>query len=104
MGTVVLDASALIAFANDDDALHDVADRLAARWRAPGITRLLPASAYSEYLVGPLRAGKADVAEAIVRHADITVVPLDREVARVAAEACSQRPSLRLPDALVIAT
>jgi predicted nucleic acid-binding protein len=104
MGTVVLDASALIAFAEDQDPLHSEADRLAADWRAPGMTRLLPASAYAEILVQPFKNGTDARVDAFLAASEIEIVPIDAVVGRVAASARSRVESLRLPDALVVAT
>jgi predicted nucleic acid-binding protein len=104
VGTVVLDASALIAFFDASDALHQRAHAMALEWRGHGVTRMLPASVYSEVLVAPSRARVVPEWEADFAALDIEVVPIDAAIARVAAKARATRKSLRLPDALVIAT
>ena len=96
MAAVVLDASAVIAYAEGEDPVANLT--------AQGTTRLLPASAYSEILIGPLRAGTTALLDGLLAVADVEVVPIDARIARVAAEARAERPSLRLPDALVVAT
>ena len=65
---------------------------------------LTPASAYSEALVAFARAGRVkDAREAIVGMG-ITVVALTAPIAERAAEIRTGHDSLRLPDALVLAT
>src|SRR6266576_3420938 len=101
MGEVVLDASAVIAFLEATDALHEPAEAAAVEWRRSEVTRLIPASAYSELLVAPSRAGVIEEWEADFADFDIQVVPVDLEIARVAASVRAQMPALRLSDALV---
>jgi predicted nucleic acid-binding protein len=64
----------------------------------------MPASAYAESLVDPMRAGRADAIEDFVDSAPIEIVSIDRRIARRAAALRAERPTLRLPDALVLAT
>jgi predicted nucleic acid-binding protein len=80
----VLDASVLIALLDPNDALHPGAT--AALTAHAGDDLQIPASAYSESLVGPARSGR--VAEARV----------------TATELRARHPEFRLPDALVVAT
>ena len=65
---------------------------------------LMAVSAYSEALVRPLLNGKGDVVEDFVEILQVEIIPADRNVGRRAAELRAQRRSLRLPDALVLAT
>ena len=104
MGSLVVDSSAVIAASNGRDPLHSQAVELAARWRLPSTRALLPAVAYSEILVVPIRLGRGDEMRADIASAGLEVVPVDEEIARVAARARAKRRGLRLPDALVIAT
>lgn len=65
---------------------------------------LIPASAYAEMLVRPLRAGTADRFDAFVDRREVELVPVDRALAHVAAQLGAAHPSLRPADALVLAT
>ena len=102
MGTLVLDSSVVIAIASERDALRADALELVARWRRARV--LLPAVAYSEVMVEPIRMGRAEDRERRIRKAGFEIVPIDAEIAREAARARAQHPGLRLPDAVVIAT
>jgi predicted nucleic acid-binding protein len=99
---IVVDASVLIAFLDADDAHHPQAVAVFSL----GDTVVLPASAYAEVLIGPLR--RARTAAAIVDEAigdlAIRIEPVTREIARRAAGLRASHPALRLPDALVLAT
>ena len=104
MALVVLDASVIIAFRDPANALHG---RAVAAFRAHGGDALvLPASAYAEVLVGPIRNSPAAVAslEAFLRDFAIEIAPLTPEITRVAAALRAATSSLRLPDALVLGT
>ncbi len=100
----VLDASVIIAFLDPADAHHAAA---VAAFRAfAGSQLIMPASVYAEILVRPYRRGPAAVAtvEQFIASLAIRVEPISREIARRAAQLRSQHTSLRLPDALVLAT
>jgi predicted nucleic acid-binding protein len=101
---VVVDASVLIAFLDEDDAHHGAAVAALAAHRTDRM--VVPASAYAEILVGPYRRSAAAVATADQFLAAIaaTVEPITREIARGAAALRAVHRSLRLPDALVLAT
>ena len=104
MALVVLDASVIIAFRDPADALHA---RAVDAFRAHSSDELvLPASVFAEILVGPRRHGAESVSslEAFMRDFAMRVVPLDSEIARGAAHLRAGNPSLRLPDAFVLAT
>ncbi len=64
----------------------------------------LAASAYSEVLVAPLRDGHAETVERFIARGQVEIVPLDRTLAREAAGLRALYGSLRLGDALVLAT
>jgi predicted nucleic acid-binding protein len=101
---IVLDASVVIAFRDPGDVHHA---RAVAAFQAHRYDQLvLPVSAYAEALVGPARRGAASVTsfEQFVDELALRVEPLTREIARLAARLRVSHPSLRLPDALVIAT
>ncbi len=103
MALTVVDASVVIALRDGDDAQHGGAVRVIGMARQAG-QLILPASALAESLVHPLAAG-VDVTEAVARLlAVLRIEPLSTEIAVAAAELRAANPSLRLPDALVIAT
>ena len=106
MGLTVLDAGVVIGFLDGDDAHHAVAHRALVR-AVDGHDRLvLPASAYAETLVGPSRLGPTAVAvvQRFVAHLPVELAPLDATIAEAAATLRATHRSLKLPDALVIAT
>ena len=102
MALIVLDASVVIAHLDADDALHERA-RTALTEHADDDLRL-PASAYAECLVDPARRGRADEAQEKIRLLGLEIVPLDDQTAERAAALRARVRSLRLPDALVVAT
>lgn len=104
MGTVVLDASVIIAFLYPADAHHDIARQVLAPWLRPEHTVLVPASVYSEILVGPIRAHTEDIADRFLSATESRIVAIDRAIARRGAELRATRSGLRLPDALALAT
>ncbi|MGE0305554.1 MAG: type II toxin-antitoxin system VapC family toxin [Acidimicrobiia bacterium] len=106
MGLTHLDAGVIIGFLDANDAHHPQArDALTTALRA-GDRLAMAASAYAECLVGPARRG--DTAITTVRHLierlPIDIIALDHDIAEQAARLRATHPSLRLPDALVIAT
>ena len=102
MALIVLDASVLIALLDPNDALHPAAR--AALSRHAGDDLKLPASAYAESLVGPARRGRLAAAKQAIDALLLDIVPITSQVAEEAAELGARHPSLRLPDALVVAT
>lgn len=104
MGAVALDASVIIAFLYTPDAQHHAARAALAPWLVPGHSVLVPASVYSEILVGPLRVGAEDIVDRFLGETGSEIVPVDRSIARRAANLRARHSSLRLPDALVLAT
>ena len=106
MGLTVLDAGVVIALLDANDRHHQEARSRLHRARAEGQQFVLPASAYAEVLVGPMRRdpAAADVVNAFVDALPAVVVLADREVAAIAASLRAGHPRLRLPDALVVAT
>ena len=102
MALIVLDASVVIAHLDPGDALHEQA-KAALLEHADDDLRL-PASAYSESLVDPARKGRLEEAQARIAALRLQIVPLDQETAEHAAALRARAQSLRLPDALVLAT
>ena len=101
---IVVDASVLIAFLDSDDVHHRGA--ITALTAVRGEALILPASAYAEVLVGPLRRGRdaTQIIDEALHDLSIEVAPLTREIAARAARLRASQSGLRLPDALVLAT
>ena len=104
MALVVLDASVIIAFLDPDDALHDPAVEAVTEYQHDEL--LIPLSVYAEILVAPYRRGAEAVAEVEAFLADfaVRIETMTPSIARAAAKLRSESRSLRLPDALVLAT
>lgn len=106
MGTVVLDASVVLALLDPQDTLHQAATTALREHRAGGAQFALPASVLAEVLVGVARIGD----QALEQRRDQIVaafgppVALDESVAVNAARIRATHRSLRLPDAVVLAT
>lgn len=107
MGLTVLDAGVVIALLDASDAHHVAAVASVGNARDRGDPLLLPASAYAECLVAPHRRGQ-DAVSVVDRFLDalpVRVEPADRSIAGAAAALrATYGTSIRLPDALVIAT
>jgi predicted nucleic acid-binding protein len=104
VAAVALDADVVIAFldAADDQharAVEELRPRLAA-----GDDVLVGASVYAEVMVRPARAGTDAKVDEFLDAIGATVVAVDRGVARRAAELRARHHSLRLPDALSLAS
>jgi predicted nucleic acid-binding protein len=101
---VVLDASVVIAFLDPDDALHDAAVNALSEHQHDEL--VIPSSVYAEILVAPYRRGPeaAGEVEAFLADFAIRTEAITPAVARAAARLRSEFGSLRLPDALVLAT
>lgn len=103
MALVVLDASVVIALLNEGDAKHEAA--VSALTALPTEELVISASTLAEILVGAYRAGSR--AERIVEGfvADrLRVEPVSADIARRSARLRASTKTLRLADALVIAT
>jgi predicted nucleic acid-binding protein len=103
VGVVVFDSDVLIGFLNAGDAHHHDARAWMQKAIAPGTRRLLSAVNYSEILIGPLRAGRQDVVEAMLVRFGIETITVDMALAERAA-AVRARTALKLPDAYALAT
>jgi predicted nucleic acid-binding protein len=99
---IVVDASILIALLDSNDSLHSAATTALLAHTGDDLT--IPASAYSEALVRPARAGRLAEAKAVVGSLLLMVTPLTEAIAEAAAMLRAGHQGLRLPDALVIAS
>lgn len=106
MGLIHLDAGVVIGFLDGDDAHHPAARLVLAEALRDGDQVAMAASAFAECLVGPSHRGDAavQVVRDLFERLPISIVALDQDTAVVAARLRSAHRSLRLPDALVIAT
>lgn len=104
MGLALLDSNAVVGFLDADDALHahaDVAVRSASRDHALGVSVVTVA----ELLTGAkLGHHEEQTVRAFLREAVPSRIALDETAAERAAELRSSQTSLRLPDALILAT
>jgi predicted nucleic acid-binding protein len=98
---IVLDASVVIAHLDPGDALHEQATRAMLEHAADDVR--LPASAYAESLVDPVRKGRLDEAREALVALQLQIVPVDRPLAERAAILRARERDLRLPDAIVLA-
>ncbi len=102
MGRLVLDADVVIGLLDARDAHHGAAtEALATRSRDQP---LIAATTYVEILVGPDQAGRGEVVDRFLHDRQIEFVPADRPIARRAAALRGAHASLRLGDALALAT
>jgi len=101
---VVLDSDVVIGFLDHNDALHEVADT-AVRAFVSKERLLVSAVTYAEVLTGA-RLGHHDEPQVRGFFSDLIseVLPVDVAVADMAADLRSRRKSLRMPDALILAT
>lgn len=101
MALVVVDASVVIAQLDPADALHARARR--ALEDDADHELVLPATAYAEALVRPAARGRIDEARQAITALEFRIEPIGPAIAERAAALRGGFPSLRLPDALVIA-
>jgi len=101
---IVLDASVVIGFLDAADEHHEAA--VAALAASASDDLVLPATAYAEILVAPARKGSAavDRVEEALSALTVRLEPVTPAIARSAATLRARHRSLRLPDALVLAT
>jgi predicted nucleic acid-binding protein len=101
---VVLDSGVVVGFLDRGDALHDAADE-AIRELVRGQRLLAPVVTYAEVMTGA-RLGHHDEDDVVGFFAGLlsAVLPVDVAVADRAADLRSRFKSLRMPDALILAT
>lgn len=102
----MLDAGVVIGFLDGNDVHHEAAHSALGAALDRHDRLVLPASAFAEVLVGPSRNGVEAVAavRGLVARVPIEIEPLGTEIAVAAATLRGHHRSLKLPDALVIAT
>lgn len=106
MGAVVLDSSILLGFIDPTDAHNEGAKLAIATNKHAGHSFLVPANVLAETMVGTARRGR----EFVERVRDLLATMfgptrvIDDTIAIEAAHLRARHRSLRLPDALVIAT
>jgi predicted nucleic acid-binding protein len=99
---IVLDAGVVIAALETADANHSAAVRVLGLHANDDVR--VPASALAEALVSPCRRGVEREVRATIEDLGFAVVPLDEDIAVLAAALRARRRTVRLPDALVAAT
>jgi predicted nucleic acid-binding protein len=104
VGPLILDASVLIGLLDSVDDHHQRAVNAVEQADRLNQELLAPASAYGEALVAFARASRIRDAREAISGMGIVVVPLTAPIAERAAELRAAHESLRLPDALVLAT
>lgn len=107
MGVTILDAGVVIALLERRDVHHAAAREAVALARHRGDKLVMSAASYAEVLVHPAAEGSAAIAvvDGIIDALPSTIVPIDRGIAAAAAGLRARHGrSLRLPDAMVLAT
>lgn len=104
MGRVALDADVVIAFLDAGDDQHERAIDLLRPRLGAGAEIVIGASVYAEVMVRPLAHGSDARVDEFLDAIGATVLAIDRELARRAAGLRARHRSLRLPDALSLAT
>jgi uncharacterized protein len=101
---VALDADIVIAFLDPGDDQHATAVAELRPRLAAGDELLAAATVYAETIVRPLQQGTDATVDEFFDAAGISIVSIDRAVARRAAALRAEHQSLRLPDAISLAT
>jgi predicted nucleic acid-binding protein len=101
---VTFDASVLIGFLEPTDALHERAVDEVVPWLGPTHRRYLSTTTYAEILVHPIRSDNDMLVDDFVERTQLTLVPVDRSLARRAAELRARFLAISLGDAMALAT
>ena len=106
MGLIHLDAGVIIGLLDGEDAHHEAARRALDHALRSGDRLAMAASALAECLFGPSRRGEPEVqvVRDLVARLPVSIEALDADSAGTAARLRARHTSLRLPDALVLAT
>jgi len=103
VGTLILDASVVIALLDSGDKHHARAVEQVAEADEAGHDLAIPASAYAEALVAPARVGRLEDARQAIEMVGIAVAELTPAMAAAAALVRVRHKRLGLADALVLA-
>lgn len=102
---VVLDSDAVIGFLDRGDALHERAESRVRELLRDGEALLASVVTFAEVLTGARRGHHPeDSVRGFFEDLLAEIVPVEIETAERAAELRGARPSLRMPDALILAT
>jgi predicted nucleic acid-binding protein len=101
---VALDADVVIAFLDAADDQHERAVSVLRPCFTAGKEIVLSASVYAEIMVRPIARRTDAKVDEFLDAINATVIATDRPSARLAAELRGRHRSLRLPDALSLAT
>jgi len=106
MGLIHLDAGVIIGFLDGDDAHHDAARATLSNALDRADRLSIASSALAECLVGPARRSQkaVELVRTMIDRLPASIVDLDADIATQAAVLRARHRSLKLPDALVIAT
>lgn len=106
MALIHLDAGVVIGFLDGNDAHHEAARSMLTKALQDGDRLAMASSAFAECLVGPARRGDVAIRRVheLFDRLPITIVPVGTDIAVIAARLRAKHRTLRLPDALVIAT
>lgn len=104
MARVALDADVVMAFLDAEDDQHEHAVNALRPLLTTGEDIVLSASVYAEIMVRPLARGTDATVDEFLDAINATVIAVDRPIARLAAQLRGRHRSLRLPDALSLAT
>jgi predicted nucleic acid-binding protein len=104
---LLLDSNSIIYFVDNVAPYADVLEPLFRRVQAKLATMVVSVVSESETLLLPMRTHNAQALqefEDLYSEEGISVVPVDRAIAREAAGVRADYPSLPLPDAMIVAT
>lgn len=104
MARVALDADIVIAFLDPGDDQHATAVAELRPRLAAGDELVAAATVYAESIVRPLQQGSDATIDEFFDATGVSIVPIDRAIARRAAVLRAEHQSLRLPDAMSLAT
>lgn len=93
-----------MAFLDAEDDQHEHAVSALRPLLTTGEDIVLSASVYAEIMVRPLARGTGATVDEFLDAINATVIAVDRPIARLAAQLRGRHRSLRLPDALSLAT
>jgi predicted nucleic acid-binding protein len=104
MARVAFDADIVIAFLDPSDAQHERAVETLGTYLAAGADVLVAATVYAEVIIRPLQHGTDGKVDEFLAAVGAHIIDVNRVLARRAAELRARHSSLRLPDAVSLAT